>query len=106
MENLLDNEPIEKKVKKTFSKVALAFGIFSLTSLCFHGVIYWFSEEDPSLDEYAPEWLMTITNGTIILGVIASIISLIKKEPSSFAKWAGFCLNAIFVILYLSSHLL
>lgn len=106
MENLLDNEPIKQKGKNPFSKAALAFGIYSLVSLIYHGVIYWFDAEDPSWGKYVPDWLFTITNGTIILGVVASAISLIRKEPSSFAKWAGVLLNAIFVQLYISSHLL
>jgi hypothetical protein len=105
MENLLDNEPNEQKGKKTSSKASLVLGIFSLISLIYHGVFYWLGEEDPSWDKFTPDWLFTITNGTIILGVIASIASLIKKEPSSFAKWAGLCLNAIFVLLYISSHI-
>lgn len=95
MNNILDEPERESIKNKTFSKLSFLSAVVTLLL-----IIYIFnqiptyikaSESFPVL----PKCLAILTNSFCVIGLAFAIISFVKKEPSSFYKWAGGIINLL-----------
>jgi RsiW-degrading membrane proteinase PrsW (M82 family) len=103
MNEILDKIEEEKIVKKTFS--ILSFGmtivIFTLF-LYFNSLIPTEIKASDGFKNRIPEnheELAIVVKLSCMLGFVFSILSFVKKEPSSLIKWIGAIINILIFLL-------
>lgn len=100
MNNILDEIEIEKQAGKLFSKLSLVISLITLGLLCCFFLNI--SGQIKASEEFlAPSMAAIIgTQVSCLSGVIITVLSFVKREPSTWFKWIGAILNIlIFLIL-------
>ena len=105
MDNILDSQKIVNNSTK-YSKISF---LFAITSLCFFGYMFSLIPSTIKISEEIPSpsiYLIRVTQLSVLLGSVFTIMSIVKKEKSKMYKWIGATLNILFVIIIIGSIIL
>ena len=97
MNEILDHTE-KKNQKRTFSKLSL---INALISLGLFGSLLFDSPETIEASESVPAPSMTFMTAVLLfglLGVVMTVLSIVKKEPDNWYKWVGGILNILYFL--------
>ncbi len=96
MNEILDapeNQPVRSQV---FSKLSFVTGIISVLIILLMLVLAFGANSTSFL-----LLLACILIWCVLLGSIASVVSFYRREPHTFRKWTGACINLLFLLLFL-----
>lgn len=100
MKNQILDDFKEERKGSTFSKLSFLFAVLALMGLVW--MLNWTSKEISVANhiEIPPSWLTYSTLFSNLLGFLFIIISIAKKEKSSFFKWVGGILNILLFLCF------
>ncbi|MEK7257947.1 MAG: hypothetical protein AAB316_24525 [Bacteroidota bacterium] len=103
MNPTLDEIESKPKLSKTFSKLSFAFAVVSLILIGYlFGQIPSQIKASDGLTQ-PPRILAVVANFLVIIGIVMTVLSFSKKEPTTWMKWVGGILNSIFFVMVIGS---
>lgn len=108
MKNIIDDvKPISQKTKKIFSKLSFTIAMIEVLLIVLLFQISWTWNLNKTIgwaeNAINPIVLASLIKIFILLGILFSILSFVKKEPNSFYKWIGAILNGLIFIIIIAS---
>jgi hypothetical protein len=98
MNNILDEIDNDTIRTKTFSKLSFGMALFMLILGAYFNSLIPENVAQEGFPIVSP-MLIWLGRLSIPISFIFSVISFIKREPSSFIKWAGGIFNTLIVII-------
>ena len=101
MNDILDHDFENTPPGSTFAKLAFGMAMFTL---CMFGYILARYSGKVRADDFAHLWIFTsITQFSILMGLIFSVVSMVRREKLRFIKGVGIGLNFFFFFLVLGA---
>lgn len=103
MHPILDEVPQSVNTKQTFARLSLIFGLLTA------GLMWHLTNLIPKTPEALvtfqgiPNLLNPAIQLCLLIGVVTTILSFVKKKQSSLAKWVGLIINLIIFGMMLTS---